>query len=548
MAGQLGGVPVLILKEGTGRTRGKDAVGANIMAARVVAEAVRTALGPRGLDKMMVDSLGDVSITNDGATILDKMDVQHPAAKMMVQVAKTQDQEVGDGTTTAVVLAGELLRKAEELLDKQIHPSIVVSGYKKLEKKCDELLEQVSIKIDPEDMETMKKTVMTSLNSKSVSGVKEYFAEISVKAIKTIVEEKDGKLEADIDKVSIIKKQGKGLDETELVDGIIVDKEVVHPGMPKLVKNAKVALISGNIEIEKTEFDAEIRISSPDQMKAFMDEERHLIQEMVGKIINTGATVVIAQKGIDDIAQHAMAKAGILAVRRVKKSDIEKMEKATGATIVSSINDLGLENIGAANHVEEVKIGEDKLVFVRECPHAKAVSILIRGGAQHIIDEAERSIHDALSVARDILEDGYAVAGGGASFIELSQKLMSYAEGIKGKEQLAMMAFAEALEVIPKTLAENAGLDPIDILAELRAKHEEGGKTYGIDVLSAKVRDMTEIGVLEPLRIVKQAIKSATEAAVMVLRIDDIIAAKHAEAGAPPAGAMPGGHGPPGIY
>ncbi len=546
---QLGGVPVLILREGTGRTRGKDAVGANIMAARVVAEAVRTALGPRGLDKMMVDSLGDVSITNDGATILDKMDVQHPAAKMMVQVAKTQDQEVGDGTTTAVVLAGELLRKAEELLDKQIHPSIVVSGYKKLEKKCDELLEKVAVKIDREDVETMKKAVITALNSKSVTGVKEHFADIAVKAVKTIAEERDGRLEADIDQVSVVKKQGKGLDETELIEGIILDKEVVHTGMPKLVKNAKVALITGNIEVEKTEFDAEIRITSPEQMKAFMDEEKHLIHEMVEKIKSSGANVVIAQKGIDDIAQHAMAKAGILAVRRSKKSDMEKMAKATGATIVSTINDLGPENVGTANHVEEIKIGEDKLVFVKECPYAKAVSILVRGGAQHIVDEAERSVHDALCVARDILEDGYAVAGGGASFVELSQKLKSYAEGIKGKEQLAMMAFADSLEVIPKTLAENAGLDPIDVLAELRAKHEEGGKTYGIDVLSGKVRDMAEIGVLEPLRIVKQALKSATEAAVMILRIDDIVSSKRSEAEAPSG--PPGGphaHGPPGIY
>ena len=541
---QLGGVPVLILREDTRRTRGKDAVGANIMAARVVAEAVRTALGPRGLDKMMVDSLGDVSITNDGATILDKMDVQHPAAKMMVQVAKTQDQEVGDGTTTAVVLAGELLRKAEELLDKQIHPSIVVSGYKKLEKKCDELLEKAAVKIDREDVDSMKKAVITALNSKSVSGVKEHFADIAVKAVKTIVEERDGRIEADIDQVNVIKKQGKGLDETELVEGIIVDKEVVHTGMPKLVKNARVALITGNIEVEKTEFDAEIRITSPDQMKAFMDEEKHLIYGMVEKIKSSGANVVIAQKGIDDIAQHAMAKAGILAVRRNKKSDMEKMAKATGATIVSTINDLSPENIGTANHVEEIKIGEDKLVFVKECPYAKAVSILVRGGAQHIVDEAERSVHDALCVARDILEDGYVVAGGGASFVELSQKLKSYAEGIKGKEQLAMMAFAESLEVIPKTLAENAGLDPIDVLAELRAKHEEGGKTYGIDVLSGKVRDMSEIGVLEPLRIVKQAVKSATEAAVMILRIDDIVASRQSEPGAPSG--PPHIPGPPG--
>ncbi|MEX2703387.1 MAG: thermosome subunit beta [Candidatus Baldrarchaeota archaeon] len=530
MSRQAVGVPVIILKEGTQRTVGRDAMRANIMAARVIAEAIRTSLGPRGMDKMLVDSLGDVVITNDGATILKEIDVQHPAAKMMVEVAKAQDDEVGDGTTTAVVIAGELLKKAEELLDQNIHPTIIVEGYKKAADEACKILDEIALTTTPDNYDILVKIGKTALNSKAVAGAKDLFAKIAVDAIKQIVEKRDEKLFADIELVGILKKQGKSLLETELVSGIVIDKEVVHPGMPKRVTNAKIALVNAPLEIEKTEFDAEIRITDPTQMKAFLEEEQRMLREMVEKIKASGANVLFCQKGIDDVAQHFLAKAGILAVRRVKKSDMEKLAKATGGKIVTSIDDLTPEHLGEAGLVEEVKIGEDKIVYVRDCKHPKAVSVVIRGGSEHVVDEAERALHDALCVVRDVIEDGKYVAGGGAPEIEVAKRLREYAQQIGGREQLAIEAFADAIEIIPKTLAENAGHDPLDIIVQLRERHAKpDGVWYGVDVFEGKVVDMLERGVLEPLRVKKQAIRSASEAAQMILRIDDIIASKPTE-------------------
>ncbi len=537
---QLGGVPVLILKEGAERTRGRDAQRSNIMAARVIAEAVRSTLGPRGMDKMLVDSLGDVTITNDGAAILDEIDVQHPAAKMLVGVAKTQDDEVGDGTTTAVVIAGELLKRAEELLDQKIHPTLIVSGYKKAADMAKKILDEIALDVDPDDEKILMKIAVTSMNSKSVLGAKEHFAKISVAAIKQIAEEKDGKMEANRDMVNIIKKQGKSILETELVQGMVVDKELVHPAMPKTVKKAKIALVDAAIELEKTEFDAEIRISDPTQMQAFLDEEQNLLKQMVENIKSSGANVIFCQKGIDDTAQHYLAKARVLAVRRVKKSDMEKLAKATGGTVVTNLKELKAENLGNAGLVEEVKILNDKMVYVRECKNPKAVTIVVRGGTELVVDEGERALNDALSVVRDVLEDQKMVAGGGAPEIELAKRLRDYAESVGGREQLAIEAFAEALEIIPKTLAENAGYDQLDIIVKLRAAHEKAGLWMGVDITTGNVADMLKAGVVEPLRVKKQAVVSASEASEMILRIDDVIASKRHEPG-------PGAGGPPGV-
>nr|MDO8079818.1 thermosome subunit beta [Candidatus Freyarchaeota archaeon] len=549
---QLGGVPVLILKEGAERTRGRDAQRTNIMAARVIAEAVRSTLGPRGMDKMLVDSLGDVTITNDGAAILNEIDVQHPAAKMLVGVAKTQDDEVGDGTTTAVVIAGELLKRAEELLDQKIHPTLIVSGYKKAADKAKEILDEVAISVDPNDEETLLKIAVTSMNSKSVLGAKEHFAKISVEAMKQIAEEKEGKLEANRDMVNIIKKQGKSILETELVQGMVVDKELVHPAMPKTIKNAKIALLDAAVEIEKTEFDAEIRISDPTQMQAFLDEEQSLLKQMVQSIKNSGANVMFCQKGIDDTAQHYLAKVGVAAIRRVKKSDMEKLAKATGGTVVTNLKELKAENLGEAGIVEEVKLANDKVVYVRDCKNPKAVTIVVRGGTELVVDEGERALNDSLSVVRDVIEDQKMVAGGGAPETELAKRLRDYAGSIGGREQLAIEAFAESLEIIPKTLAENAGHDQLDVLVKLRAAHEKDGLWMGVNISTGDVSDMLEMGVVEPLRVKKQAIVSASEAAELILRIDDVIASRahpapEAGAGGPPGrGGMPPGM-PPGM-
>ncbi len=522
----MSGIPVLILKEGSERTRGRDAQRSNIMAARVIAEAVRTTLGPRGMDKMLVDSLGDITITNDGATILDEIDVQHPAAKMMVEVAKAQDDEVGDGTTTAVIIAGELLKKAEDLLDQKIHPTMIVSGYKKAADKAEEILNSIAIDVKPTDAATLLKIAMTSMNSKITAGAREHLAQIAVDAILQVAEKKDGKYEADRDMVNILKKQGKSLLETELVRGMVIDKEIVHPAMPKRVKNAKIALVDAPLEVEKTEFDAEIRITDPSQMKMFLEEEQKILKGMVEKVKASGANVLFCQKGIDDLAQHFLAKAGITAVRRVKKSDMEKLAKATGARIVTNLDDLSPEVLGEAGLVEEVKIGEDKVVYVRECKNPKAVTIVVRGGTEHVVDEAERALNDALCVVRNTVEDQKIVPGGGATEVEVARQLRKFAESVGGREQLAIEAFADAVEVVPKTLAENSGHDPLNALVALRAQHEKGVTSFGLNIQTGKPDDMIKLGVLEPLRVKRHAIRSASEAASMILRIDDVIASK----------------------
>ncbi len=524
------GIPVLILKEGTQRTAGRDALRANIMAVRAIAETLRTTYGPRGMDKMLVDSLGDVTITNDGATILDKMDVQHPAAKMLVQIAKGQDEEVGDGTKTAVILAGELVREAESLLEKNIHPTIIVSGFKKAMEEAIRYLKEIAIPIDPEDEETLKKVAMSALTSKAVHGAREYLAGLAVKAIRQIAEKRGDKWYIDLDNVQVIKKHGGSLLDTMLISGIVLDKEVVHPGMPKRVEKAKIALLDCPLEVEKPEITAKINITSPEQIKAFLDEETRILKDMVDKISNIGANVVICQKGIDDVAQHFLAKKKILAVRRVKRSDMEKLARATGGRIVTNIEDLIPEDLGEAGLVEERKVGEDKMVFIEQCKNPRAVSIVIRAGLERLVDEAERAIHDALSVVADAMRDAKVVAGGGAIEIEIAKHLKEYAAKFTGKEQLAIQAFAKALEGLVSALIENSGYDPVEKLIELRAAHSKPeGKWYGINVYTGEVTDMLKLGVLEPVSVKVNAIKAATEAATLILRIDDVIAATRTE-------------------
>jgi len=534
------GQPVLILKEGTTRSRGKEAQRNNIMAARVIGEVLKTTLGPRGMDKMLIDSLGDITITNDGAAILGEMDVEHPAGKMMVEIAKTQDDMVGDGTTTAVVLAGELLKKAEELLDQNIHPTIIVSGLRKAVQRAIEVINKISIPVDIEDRETLKKVALTSIASKAVGPAKEHLAEIAIDAVKQIAEQRGDRRIADIDNIQIIKKTGKSLFESQLIRGVIIDKEVVHPGMPKKLENAKIALLDCPLEIEKTEISAEIRIRDPTQMKAFLDQETKMLKEMVDKIKNAGADVVFCQKGIDDMAQHFLAKEGIVAARRAKESDMEKLARATGGRIVTDLGDLSPQDLGVAGIVEERKIGEDKMIFVEKCKDPRSVAVLIRAGLERMVDEAERAMTDALSVVSDVIENNKIVAGGGAVEVEVAKELRNYATKVGGREQLAIEAFADAIEIIPRTLAENAGLEPIDKIVELRAKHEKtDGKYTGVNVLTGKTENMHENGVVEPLIVKEQAVKSAAESASMILRIDDVIAAtkpKEEKGKPPPSG------------
>ena len=535
-----GGIPVLILKEGTTRARGREAQHNNIMAARIIAEAVKSSLGPKGMDKMLVDSLGDVTITSDGKTILDEIDVEHPAAKMMVEVAKTQDDEVGDGTTTSVVVAGELLTKAEELIDKNVHPTVIIDGYRKAADKALEILEKIAIPVDPTDKEVLKKVAMTSMASKIVSENKEQLAEIAVDAVLHVARKVGNEYRVDLDDIMVEKKPGESLTETRMIKGIVLDKEVVHSGMPKRVENAKIALLNCPLEVEKTEFDAKIHIDTPEAMEAFIKEEENMLREMVEKVAKAGANVLICQKGIDDMAQHFLARKGILAVRRAKKSDMEKLSRATGGRIVTNLDDLKPEDLGYAELVEERKIGDDKMVFIEGCKDPRSVAILVRGGAERIVDEAERSIHDALCVVRDVVQEPKILAGGGAPEIEVAKELRKYAESLPGREQLAVQSFADAIETVPVTLAENAGLDPIDILSELRAAHDKGEKWTGVDVFEGKVRSMEELDVYEPLAVKKQVIKSATEAATMILKIDDVIAAGKTK---PPKTKGPEGYG-----
>jgi thermosome len=544
---QLGGTPVFIMKEGTQRTRGKDAMENNIAAAIVIAEAVRTSLGPRGMDKMLVDQFGDVVITNDGATILKEIDVQHPAAKMMVEVAKTQDSEVGDGTTTSVILTGELLKRAKKLLEQKIHPTVITEGFRKAADKAVEILETISIKSGIEDKEGLKNAAMTCMGSKIVSESREKLAELCIVAIQAIAEKVDGKWVADIDKVQIQKKEGDSIDDTSLIKGIILDKEVVSPGMPKTVKDAKILLIQSALEIEKTEFDSKLQITSPEQIQQFLDEEEKMLRTMVDKVVKSGANVVICQKGIDDMAQHFLSKSGVMAVRRVKKSDLEKLAKATGGMIFTDLNDITADKLGYAGLVEERKIMSDSWIFIEECKDPKSVVILIRGGSELIVDEVDRSLHDALCVVRDIVEDQKIVGGGGAPELEVAIQLREYASTLGGREQLAVEIFADSLDIIPKTLAENAGLDQIEILMKLRASHQKGNKFAGFDLESGDVVDnMMTVKVVEPTVVKVQAIKSSVEAASMILRIDDVIAgAKSAMPEMPPGGmgGMPPGMG-----
>jgi len=540
---QLGGQPVILLKEGTERQRGRDAMANNIAAAKVIAEAVRTSLGPMGMDKMLVDQFGDVVITNDGATILKEIDVQHPAAKMMVEVAKTQDSEVGDGTTTSVILAGELLKRAEKLLQQKIHPTVITEGFRKAADKAIEILDKMSIKSGIDDYDGLKNAAMTCMSSKIVSESKEILAEMCIEAIKSIAQQdENGKWKADIEKVQIQKKEGESIDDTSLIKGIILDKEVVSPGMPKSIKDAKILLLQSAVEIEKTEFDTKLQITSPEQIQQFLDEEEHMLRKMVEKIKNSGANVLICQKGIDDMAQHFLTKADILSVRRVKKSDIEKLSKATGGMIFTNLDDVTPEKLGYAGLVEERKVMNDSWIFIEECKDPKSVVILIRGGTELVVDEEERAIHDALCVTRDIIEDQKIVGGGGAPEIETAIQLRKYAQTLGGREQLAVEVFADCLDIVPKTLAENAGLDQIEVLMKLRASHQAGNKFAGTDLGTGEViDDMMKVGVVEPTVVKIQAIKSSTEAASMILRIDDVIAS--AKSAGPPPGMPPGGMG-----
>jgi len=531
----ISGQPVLILREGTSRAKGREAQSANIAAAKIVAETVRSSLGPKGMDKMLVESFGDVTITNDGAVILKEMDVQHPAAKMMVEVSKTQDDEMGDGTTTAVLLAGELLSKAEDLLEKDVHATVIVDGYRRAAEKALDILKDVAIKVNAKDEVMLKKVAAVSQAGKLLRESADFMADIAVKAVLQVTEETPQGFKAEVDDIKVEKKAGESLTDTRLIQGVVLDKEVVHPGMPKLVENAKIALLNAALEVEKTEFDAKINIQNPEQMKAFLDEEENMLRDMVGKVAASGANVLICQKGIDDVAQHFLAKKGVMAVRRASEKDMEKLAKATGAKVVTNVEDLEAGDLGYAKFVEEKKIADDKMTFIEGCKNPKAVTILARGGTERIVDEAERSIHDALCVVRDVVRDPRVVVGGGAVEVELASQMKRWAEKLSGREQLAVLAFAEALEAVPLTLAENAGLDPIDIIVALRARHEKGEKTAGVDVFDGKVKDMAKLDIYEPVAVKEQILKSATEAATMILKIDDVIASgKTREAGAPP--------------
>lgn len=541
--GSAGGMPVLILKEGASQTKGRDAQKNNIAAAKLISEVVRSSLGPRGMDKMLVDGLGDVTITNDGATILKEIDVQHPAAKMMVEISKATDNEVGDGTSSVVVLAGALIEKAEELITKDVHPTIIVDGYRKSALKSIEIFNHLAQKIDPGNKSELIRVARTSMQTKLVSRDSDELSEVVVNAALQVSEPNESAYIIDIDDVKVEKKAGGSLRDTKLIKGIVLDKEVVHGGMPKRVEKAKIALINSALEIEKTEFDAKININSPDQMKMFLEEENKMLKNMVDKIISSGANVAICQKGIDDVAQHYLAKSNVLSVRRVKESDMTKLSRATGARIVNNLEDLGSKDLGSADLVEERKVETDKWVFIEGCKHPKAVTILIRGGSQRVVDEAERSIHDALMVTKDVMEKPLIVAGGGSPESYVAGKLREWSSTLSGREQLAADKFAESLEVIPLALAENAGMDPIDTLTELRSKQTKGSKWSGIDARGGKVVDMSKQDIVEPLSVKEQIIKSATEVASMILRIDDVIASSKSGGGPPGGGMPPGGMG-----
>jgi thermosome len=527
--------PIFILPESSNRTTGKDAQRNNIMAAKAVAEAVRTTLGPKGMDKMLVDSMGDVIVTNDGVTILKEMQIEHPAAKMVVEVAKTQDDEVGDGTTTVAILTGELLKNAEKLLDNNIHPTIISRGYRKAAEKSMDILEKISIKIDG-NKDILKNIALTAMTGKGAEIAKEKLSDITVNAILQIFDNN----EIDLDLIKIEKKTGESVEKSELIKGILIDKERVHSGMPKTIKNAKILLLDTQLEIKNTEIDAKIQITSPDQLDMFLQQEEKIIKSMTDKIISSGANMVICQKGIDDLAQHYLSKAGIYAVRRVKKSDMEKIAKATNAKIVNNVKEITSEDLGNAGLIEAKKVGDEEMTYIKECKEAKAVTILIRGGTNHVIDEIERAVKDALGAISVAIKDNKVVSGAGACEIEISKELRSFANTLTGREQLAVLAFADSIEIIPRTLAENSGFDPIDILTELKTQHESN-KDIGIDVFTGKAINSLKEGIVEPLRIKTQAIKSAAEVSELILRIDDVIAAGKGDSpqgGMPPQGMM----------
>ena len=535
------GIPVILLKEGTRQSRGRDAQRNNISAAKLIAEIISTSLGPRGMDKMLVDSLGDITITNDCATILKEIDVQHPAAKMMVEVAKATDSEVGDGTTSAVVMAGALLEKAESLIDNEIHPVIIADGYKKASKKASEILLEIAQKVNVDDRNTLEKIATTSMQTKLVSIEAAELSKLVVDACLSVREEKKGEYKVKIDNIKVEKKAGGSVSDSQIVNGIVLDKEVANSSMPKKVENAKIALVSAPLEIEKTEFEAKINISDPNQIKSFMDEEDKILRDMVEKIKTAKANVVLCQKGIDDIVQHYLAKADILAVRRIKESDMSKLAKATGARIVGNVNDLSEKDLGFAQNVEEKQIENDNWVFVEGCKNPKAVTVLIRGGSQRVLDDAERSIHDALMVVKDAVERPLMLVGGGAPEAYVALKLRTWSQSLSGREQLAVEKFAEALESIPLALARNAGMNPIDAITQLRAKQAAGDKFVGVDVINGKIDNIARLDVLEPLKVKEQVIKSATETANMILRIDNVVAVSKSVS--PPPQGMPPGAG-----
>ncbi len=548
--GPRGSMPIVILKEGSSETKGREAQKNNIAAAKIIAEIVRTSLGPRGMDKMLVDSLGDVTITNDGATILKEIDVQHPAAKMLVEISKTTDNEVGDGTTSVVVLAGSLLEYAETLINQDVHPTIIVDGYRKAAKKAKLYLEEIAETVTASDKAMLLKVAKTSMQTKLVRKESGFLADLVVKSVSAVVEKEGADFKVDEDDIKVEKKAGGSMRDCSIIQGIILDKEVVHGGMPKKIDEAKIALLNAALEISKTETDAKINITNPQQIKSFLDEENRMLKNMVDKVIGSGATVVFCQKGIDDMSQHYLAKAGVLAVRRIKESDLTKLAKATGARIVTNLDDLYEKDLGTANLVEERKIAEDRWVFVEGCKHPKSVSLLLRGGSQKVVDEVERSVHDAIMVVRDVMEFPSIVAGGGAPETYVATKLRSWSKSLEGREQLAAEKFAEAMESIPLALAENAGMDPIDTLATLRSKQLKGEKWTGIDVLKGRVSNMKTSDIIDPLAVKNQVISAASEAACMILRIDDVISVS--KAAAPPGGGeggMPPGMGgmPPGM-
>ena len=544
-------MPVVLLKEGTSETKGREAQKNNIAASKIIAEIVQSSLGPRGMDKMLVDSLGDVTITNDGATILKEIDVQHPAAKMLVEIAKTTDNEVGDGTTSVVVLAGALLEQAESLINQDVHPTIIVDGYRKAAKKAKQFLQDISDVVNANDKSILQKIAKTSMQTKLVRKYSSHLAELVVKAVTSVAEKDEDNFVIDEDDIKVEKKAGGSIKDCKIIQGIVLDKEIVHGGMPKIINDAKIALINSALEINKTETDAKINITNPQQMKAFLDEENRMLKNMVDKVIASGATVVLCQKGLDDMVQHYFAKAGILAVRRVKESDLTKLAKATGARIVSNLDDLFEKDLGSAGIVEERKIEEDRWVFIEGCKHPKSVTLLLRAGSQRVVDEVERSVHDAIMVVKDVMEVPSIVAGGGAPETYTASKIRSWAKTLEGREQLAAEKFADALETIPLTLSENAGMDPIDTLATLRSRQIKGEKWTGIDVMKGRVANMKSSDIIEPLSVKNQIISAAAEAACMILRIDDVIATAKS-AGPPPGaeGGMPPGMGggmPPGM-